>query len=198
MWSIYVETESCVSSSVCAACNLVDTPRRSESCSLSRHSRCSRSSHSCPSGDCRRSAVAFPDTVPAPSAVCRQPWKLRRRREVGEETGMKLSLDLSLEVVAHPPISCLTCSRVWFSSRSAAFMARDMTSSSQSIRQLIMIPIEIPLQKIYRYIFCTTCWDTLYDMRFVQLFFHIFIYFGFCSRIFSVRVARTVCAECSL
>lgn len=84
MWSIYVETESCVSSSVCAACNRVDTPRRSGSCSLSRHSRCSRSSHSCPSGDCRRSAVAFPDTVPAPSAVCRQPWKLRRR-EVGEE-----------------------------------------------------------------------------------------------------------------
>lgn len=84
MWSIYVETESCVSSSVCAACNRVDTPRRSESCSLSRHSRCSRSSHSCPSGDCMRSEVAFPDTVPAPSAVCRQPWKLRRR-EVGEE-----------------------------------------------------------------------------------------------------------------
>lgn len=203
MWSIYVETESCVSSSVCAACNRVDTPRRSGSCSLSRHSRCSRSSHSCPSGDCRRSEVAFPDTVPAPSAVCRQPWKLRRRREVGEEAGMKLSLDLSLVVVAHPPISCLTCSRVWFSSRSAAFMARDMTSSSQSIRQLIMIPIEIPLQKIYMYIYI------LYNLlgyfiryeicsvifSYIYLFWFLFSYF-FCQsrtnclhRMFSIECA---------
>lgn len=176
MWSIYVETESCVSSSVCAACNRVDTPRRSGSCSLSRHSRCSRSSHSCPSGDCRRSEVAFPDTVPAPSAVCRQPWKLSGRREEWEEgkAGMKLSLDLSLVVVAHPPISCLTCSRVWFSSRSAAFMARDMTSSSQSIRQLIMIPIEIPLQKIYRGIYIVQLAGILYTIW--DLFSYFFIY----------------------
>lgn len=181
MWSIYVVTES---SSVCAACNRVDTPRRSGSCSLSRHSRCSRSSHSCPSGDCRRSEVAFRDTVPAPSAVCRQPWKLRRRREQWEEgkAGMNLlslisawkSLLTHLSAAWHVHVSDSPNAErhSWRGTWPAAARVYASLSWFQSKFHF----------KKYIYIFicfCTTCWDTFNDMRFVVIFLFLLFWFLF-------------------
>lgn len=199
MWSIYVETEF---SSVCAACNRVDTPRRSGSCSLSRHSRCSRSSHSCPSGDCRRSEVAFRDTVPAPSAVCRQPWKLRKMTEEWEEgkAGMNLLSLISVRKLLLTHLSAAWHVHVSDSPNAERHSLRGTWPAAARVyASLSWFQSKFHFKNIYIYIYVFVQLAgillTIWDLLLFLLFWFLFSYF-FCQsrtnclhRMFSIECA---------